>query len=85
MAEFQSLLSYAPNQFRGCKRLCEELADNLNSMPSADSQDASFLEDQLLAGLQELKLMDIQSGDPQVISQKIYDLNLIAGRRKSIR
>lgn len=84
-ADVQVQLSRASDQFCGCRNICEELADELNSIPGLDAPAAYEIEEKILSGLNALKATDFQNADPDIIAAQLHALGLDAVRRKTLR
>ena len=83
--ELQVMLEAASDDFRGCRRLCEALADDLNSMPGADSPRAVEVEKQIHAGLVELGSLDLSGISPDDLAARLHALGRLAALRKTLR
>ena len=84
-ADFQTMLEREPESFRGCKKLCEELVDDLNSMPGSNAPGAREAEERLFRGLRELNALDLRQTDPDELAGRLHALALVAAQRKLMR
>lgn len=84
-ADFQTMLEREPESFRGCKKLCEELVDDLNSMPGSNAPGAREAEERLFRGLRELNALDLGQTSPEELAGKLHTLVLAATQRKMMR
>lgn len=84
-ADFQTMLDREPESFRGCKKLCEELVDDLNSMPGSNAPGAGEAEERLFRGLRELNALDLRQVGPEELAGRIHALGLLAAQRKLMR